>query len=512
MNEAGPATRAASLTVSDLFHRQVRHAAGRIAVESAAGTLSYAALGDRVARTAHWLAGLGIGRGQVIGLLSENRAEYIELILAAAGLGAVVACLNWRQADEELTHCIGLVAPRLLIASERFEPTARRAMPSRPTLLTLDAGHDRRLAGQPGGWRADPSVDDRCGLLILYTSGTTGMPKGALISQRAMVARGVIQTLDRGLDADDAFVAWTPMFHMGATDGALATLMRGGKLIVHDGFDAARLADCVKRESIGHLSVVPGVVDRVIARLRADEVVPRGIKAVGVMADLVPRAEIAELTTLLKAPYVNTFGSTETGSAPASRGVVAIGDRDTPLAKLQSSMCELRLADEEGRDVPDGTPGEALVRGPSLFSGYWNDAQATEEAFRGGWYHMGDLLVRDPDGRLQFVDRAKYLIKSGGENIYPAEIERILLATAGIADAVVVRRPDPRWGEVPVAFVVAADPAMTAERVLAACRGRIANYKLPRAVRFIDAGAMPRNVSGKIVRGELERRLQGGNE
>ena len=174
----------------------------------------------------------------------------------------------------------------------------------------------------------------------------------------------------------------------------------------------------------------------------------------------------------------------------------------------QSSYCQVRLVDDEDRDVPDGTPGEVLIRGPSLFSGYWNSSEVNEREFRGGWFHMGDVMVRNPDGTLDFVDRRKYLIKSGGENIYPAEIERLLLQDPRIADAAVVRKSDAHWGEVPVAFVVSADPQLSADDVIAICRGKIANYKLPKEVLFVAAGEIPRGDTGKLKRAELEERLK----
>jgi fatty-acyl-CoA synthase len=215
---------------------------------------------------------------------------------------------------------------------------------------------------------------------------------------------------------------------------------------------------------------------------------------------------------LLNAKFRNTFGSTETGQPPASRHLIPVGTVPERLSKTQSSYCRIRLVDENDRDVPDGVPGEVLFRGPSLFSGYWNAPEVNAEEFRGGWFHMGDLLVRNPDGTLDFVDRRKYMIKSGGENIYPAEIERVLLESPRIEDAAIVRKPDARWGEVPVAFVVRADADLQAEEVLALCRGRIANYKLPKEVHFIDEGDMPRSETGKVKRFELEARLRGDPE
>jgi len=218
----------------------------------------------------------------------------------------------------------------------------------------------------------------------------------------------------------------------------------------------------------------------------------------------VPRHMIAELTTLLNAPYPNTFGSTEAGSM-LSRGQIPMGEVPQRLSKQVSSLCEVRLVDEAGDEVSAGEPGELEVRGPGLFSGYWG---AAEPALHGGWYATGDVFVRNPDGSFDFIDRRKYLIKSGGENIYPAEIEGVLRAQPGVAEAVVVRRRDDQWGEVPVAFVVARDPVPSAEALIAACRGRIARYKLPREVRFVADAELPRSASGKVLRHDLEALLE----
>ena len=216
---------------------------------------------------------------------------------------------------------------------------------------------------------------------------------------------------------------------------------------------------------------------------------------------------IIELTVLLDAPFVNTFGSTETGSPPASAALLPIGELPEKLSKRQSRFCEVRLENLEGNDAGVGEPGELLIRGPTLFSGYWANSEANAEAFRDGWFHMGDVFTRNPDGTLDFVDRAKYMIKSGGENIYPAEIERVLLAESRVTDAAVVRKSDARWGEVPVAFLSRADDSLTADAVKSICRAQLAGYKQPKEIRFIDFDEFPRSASGKIQRHELERLL-----
>jgi fatty-acyl-CoA synthase len=321
-----------------------------------------------------------------------------------------------------------------------------------------------------------------------------------------MIARAIVAHVDESTYPARSFVAWGPLFHMGATDQVFATLIFGGKAIMVDGFDAPALMDIIARESVGCFPM-PGIASRVLAAIKDAGIRPKPAGIIGSMADLVPRAELAELTTIMQAPFRNTFGSTETGLAPASRGRVPIGAAPERLPKTQSSLCRLRLVNEAGEDVPDGEPGEAALRTPCLFSGYWSAPEANAAAFRGSWYHMGDILRRNPNGTLDFVDRRSYLIKSGGESIFPGEIERLLMADARIEEAVVVRRADGRWGEVPVAFVVRRDPQLTETQVIAACRGQIAEYKVPKTVRFITAEAIPRSVQGKVQRQALEAML-----
>jgi fatty-acyl-CoA synthase len=178
------------------------------------------------------------------------------------------------------------------------------------------------------------------------------------------------------------------------------------------------------------------------------------------------------------------------------------------LSKRQNAFCEIKLVDPSDQEVAPGEPGELAIRGPTLFSGYWNAAETNAHDFRGGWFHMGDVFRRNEDGSLDFVDRAKYMIKSGGENIYPAEIERVLLNDKRIAEVAVVRAADPKWGEVPVAFVACGDDRPTQDELAELCRRELAGYKRPREFRFIEYAEFPRSTSGKVQRHELERRLK----
>ncbi len=505
MTEAAVA-RAGALTVYGLFRSRARRDGAALAMEAGARRISYAELDGRVRRLSDALARWGIGRGDRVAILSENRPEYVELELAAARLGAIVACQNWRLAGPELRHCLTLVGPKLAIVSERYRAVLEGLAVSDLSVLVIEEGWDALLEeGDPDG--PDPEVDPEDGLVILYTSGTTGLPKGALVSHRAEIARMNALRHDIRATERDGFVAWAPLFHMGSTDQVLGALMSGAPAIVIDGFDPRAIVDAATRHEIGWLFLIPGSIEPVVEILEDTGTVPKGVRACGAMADLVPTALIARLTGLLGCPYLNSFGATETGLPPASASLLPPGEVPASLSKRQSSLCDIRLLDPDGTDVPDGEPGEVAIRGPTVFSGYWGAPETNARDFRDGWFRMGDLFRRNPDGSYDFVDRAKYMIKSGGENIYPAEIERVLLADPRIRDAAVVRRKDDRWGEVPVAFVAPQSDGLTEADIEAICRRELAGYKRPKSVRFIAFADFPRSATGKIQRHELERRL-----
>ena len=491
-----------------VFRTTVRTWPERVAIEEGERSLTYRELDGLVDGAAGWLAARGAGHGDRVAILAENSTSYVALMLAAARIGCVLACQNWRLTPRELRHCVSLVEPKLVLVSDRFAERLGEVDCGGAEIHRLDDALARRWAASEPPPPPAAGLDPETILLILYTSGTTGLPKGAAISHRAELVRNLAWHLSFGILPGDTMVAWMPLYHMGGADQVLGTLLGGGKVIVMEVFDAPRIARIAAREPLGWLITMPGTTDRMIAALKAESSPPVGVRAVGVMPDLVPRAEIAELTALLNAPYPNTFGSTETGSPPCSGSRLPPGEVPERLSKHLSPLCELRLVDAHGNEVPDETPGEAAVRGPTLFSGYWRADETNAKDFRNGWFHMGDLLVRHEDGTFDFVDRVKYMIKSGGENIYPAEIEQVLLADPRVAEAAVVRRADPRWGEVPVAFVARRDGALEDADLYRRCREELAGYKQPKGIRFIGFDEFPRSASGKVQRHELEARLQ----
>ncbi|MGA0594608.1 class I adenylate-forming enzyme family protein [Enterovirga sp. CN4-39] len=495
---------AGQLTIGTMLRNQARSRPDAIAVDDGCRALSFRDFNERVNRTAAFLASQGVGRGDRVALCSENRIEYLEIVFAAAKLGAIVATLNWRLVENELAYCVELVAPKMVILSERFRHQAAPLRPHAGVLAVLGSEYEASLAASSAA-EPDGHVEPEDGLLIIYTSGTTGRPKGALLSHRAEIARMLVNALDFDLRVGDTFVAWPPMFHMIATEQCIHVICLGGTAVIVDGFDLERVLAEVEKRAQWWLVLMPGVVEPFVAAMRGRSIRPKGVRLVGVMADLLPRRLLAELTGLLGAPYANTFGSTETGLPPASAGRIPAGMEPTNLAKQVNALCDYRLVDENGLDVPDGVAGELLFKGPTLFSGYFNASEANAREFRDGWYHMGDMFVRAPDGTLSFADRAKYLIKSGGENIYPAEIERVLLADSRVRDAVVVRRADRDWGEVPIAVVAVLDGSITAEELLDRCRRELAGYKRPKHILFVPEERLPRSTTGKILRHEIEQ-------
>lgn len=498
--------RAGRADLYSIFRTRVRNCAEALAVEDGSNRLTYAELHDRVDRLASVFLARGIAPGDRIAILSHNRAEYLELQLAAAGIGAIVACLNWRLAPDELRHCVELVEPVLALV----EPGLKAAYQDIASTPCLEIGPELEsaLAGARPDARVGTLVDDpEAGLTILYTSGTTGLPKGALISHRAHIARSMVFAAQLALDPGDGFIAWAPMFHMASTDHALATLLRGGTVVMVDGLQSAVINAALSRHKIGWFVMMPGTLEAFIAERRANPLPVKGIKVCGAMADLVPPHQIAELTGLLATPYLNSFGATETGLPPGTADLIAPGVVPQTLSKRVSAFCEVRLVDPNGDEVPVGMPGEMAVRGPTLFSGYWNADDTNARDFRNGFFHMGDLFRRNSDGTIDFVDRAKYLIKTGGENVYPAEIERVLLAHPRVVDAAVVRAFDAKWGESPVAFVACVDGGPQAQELMQLCREYLAGYKRPREIRFISFDDFPRSTSGKVQRHVLEARL-----
>jgi fatty-acyl-CoA synthase len=495
------------LTVGAQISSIARAHGDRVAIGDNVQCLTYRELDQRTNRIARMLRERGVERRDRVAILANNCMDYLQIVIACAKIGAIAACQNWRLGQRELQHCIDLVAPKMIFHTDRMAEAVESLDLGGMSILSMGESLQRAIE-YVADTHLESDVEAEDGLVIIYTSGTTGLPKGALISHRAMIARAMILQTDLALPKVDHFMAWAPMFHMISTDQSLGMLMRGSRVHVVDGYDVDEMARLIKAYPMGILSLVPGMVGKFVSELEARGIRPQKMQYVGAMADLVPRAEIEQATRFFNAPFLNTFGSTETGLGPCSAAGIPPGPVPDRIPKIQNSMYDVRLVDENDDDVPEGQPGEVSITGPALFSGYWNNDDANRSDFRGGRFHMGDVLRRNADGRFEYVDRAKYMIKSGGENIYPAEIESVLTQDSRVETAVVVKRPDPRWAEVPVAFVVTSDPEVTADHLQALCAANLSKFKHPKDYRFIADADLPRSTTGKIQRHILEQRLR----
>ncbi|MGH2969866.1 MAG: class I adenylate-forming enzyme family protein [Solirubrobacteraceae bacterium] len=506
---AALAARAAGFTVADLFRRSARLFTDRPAVVSEQQELTYGKLDERTNRLAHALAAAGLGRGDRIAVLATTRPEYIEAYIGAAKAGVTLVALNIRAAPDELAYCFDLTRPRLLIASPERRSLIEAAGQETAAAWYLGerhgepgGGYERRLAEASAGPFDSPAEpeDIHC---VLFTSGTTGRPKGAMISHRASVMRAHRCADWFELTPADGMIGWIPMFHTGGDECVKATFLTGGRFHTFETADPAVLYRGIERHRLTWTALLPGVITDFMHHPERTRHDLSSLRFALGYANMMPRV-VQEFTALLGAGFWDTYGQTES-SFVVALDLVGPGEQPS-LRKRPAPLLDLRLVDADLEEVPPGVPGECVVRGPSVMSGYFEDPGATAEAFRGGWLHTGDVLIRHEDGTLTFVDRLKYLIKTGGENVYPAEIEQVISAHPCVREACAVSVPDERWGET-IKAVVVAEPraAVTGGDVRDWCRDRLPGFKCPRFVQFLDAADVPRSGTGKILRGELER-------
>ena len=468
--------------------------------------VTYAELDRRVARTAAGLARLGVGRGDVVGLLLYNCPEFLEAMFAVARLGAIVMPVNWRLAGEEVAYIASHAGARLVVSEPELAPLAEAARARLPGLPLVGVG------GAPAGWTpfealrepgavpppAEVSADDVHRLM--YTSGTTARPKGVMITHANLYWKNIAHVVEFGITGEDKGLACGPLYHVGALDLTTTTVLyAGGTVEIHRKFETERALDALERGGITNVWLAPSMVNQILAH---PSLAARDLGRVRLIIDGGEKMPLPLIERLLRAfPgawFADAYGLTETVSGDTFL------DKRTTVRKLGSvgKAClhlEVAIWDAADRPVAAGALGEIVLRGPKVFKGYWKDPEATVAAFRGGWFHTGDLGYLDEEGFLYIVDRMKDMIVSGGENIASPEVERVLYEHPAVLEAAVVGRPDPRWGEVPIACVVRRPGASVSEDELRDwCLARLARYKAPRAVRFVDA--LPRNPSGKVLK------------
>jgi len=338
---------------------------------------------------------------------------------------------------------------------------------------------------------------------LMYTSGTTGRPKGVMLTHANLAWKNYAHITEFGFTAADVGLACGPMYHVGALDLITTTMIAvGATTIIHRSFDAAAVVGEIERSKVTAVWMAPAMIRAVLDQPGVEDCDLSSVRVIIAGGEKLPIPFIERLQrTFPSAWLADAYGLTETVSGDTFL------DKANVQAKLGSvgRAClylELDIWDDDGNPVAAGERGEVVLRGPKVFKGYWRDPDATATAFRGGWFHTGDIGVQDDDGYLYIVDRLKDMIVSGGENIASSEVERVLYEHPAVLETAVIGRPDERWGEVPVAVVVLKPGASaTADELIEHCRGQLAKFKVPKAVTFIDA--LPRNPSGKVLKREL---------
>jgi len=477
--------------LSQWLERHARFAPRAPALRFNGQEISYAALAERIRHAAAVLAERGVAPGDAVAWLGLNSPDLLVLLFACARLGALFVPLNWRLAPPEHARVLSDCPPRLLFVEPAF---AAHAAAIGTTVTMLEAAALAGAAGAP----PPPAGDEDSPLLLCYTSGSTGAPKGVVLPQRALQWNAVNSAHMHDLTSTDRVLTTLPLFHVGGLNIQTTPALHAGACVsLHARFDPEAALDALERERITLTVLVPAQLEAMLALPRWRHADLSSLRMIATGSTIVPAALVHRVAER-GVPLVPVYGSTETCPVAAylraGDAVARAGAAGWPA--LHGELC---IADDAGVELPPGQDGEILVRGPSVASGYWNAPEETARTFRDGWYHSGDIGHLDDDGCLHVIGRRKDLIISGGENVYPAEVENVLLECPAIAEACVVGRPDPRWGEAVVAAVVLKTGCrLTETETLALLNGRIARYKHPREVRFLDS--LPRSALGKVLK------------
>jgi len=482
--------------------------------------LRYRDLDARALRLAHaWRERLGLAAGDRVGLLAHNCPEFIDAFFAAAKSGVILVPLSTRATAAELEGIVADSGMKALLYGPGFLPTLAELRPRVRVdqWVALDASSVAdplepvlgALLDEATPWPLDPATDQAIGpehpLCLLYTSGTTGRPKGVVVPHRMVAWNAYNTAVCWGLDQDDVSPIFTPLYHAGGLGAFLLPIFAvGGTIVLHRGFDAEEIWTTIERERCTVVLAVPTIYKLLMDAPGFRTANLGHVKWLISGGAPLPR-HLIDAYQARGVVFKQGYGLTEVGvncfSMTVEESVTKAGSIGKPLMFTRA-----RLVGEDGRDVPDGEVGELWLRGPHVSRGYWNNPEATAAALDAeGWFHTGDLATRDGDGFYAIAGRKKDMIISGGVNVYPAEIEAVLAANPDVADAAVVGIPDDTWGEVGIAFVVAVpgrrpSPESLSQHVLS----RLAKYKLPRAFVFVDA--LPRTPYGKVVKDELRRR------
>jgi len=485
-------------------------------------TTTWAELDRRVAALAGGLRRRGVRFGDRVLILMLNRTEFVESFLAANELGAIAVPVNFRMTPREIGFLVTDCDARVMIAESVLAKVATAVRDLEPKLETVIVaggatddgvlGYDDVLA-EDGDPAAPVDIPDDSPALIMYTSGTTGRPKGAVLTHANLAGQAMTFLFTNGADINnDVGFIGVPLFHIAGIGNMIIGLLLGLPTVVYPlgDFDPGALLDVLEAEKVTGIFLVPAQWQAVCAEQQAN---PRALRLRVLSWGAAPASDT--LLRAMSATFPGTqilaaFGQTEMSPVTC----MLLGD--DALRKLGSvgkviPTVSARVVDDEMNDVPVGQVGEIVYRAPTLMDGYWNNPQATAEAFTGGWFHSGDLVRQDDEGYIWVVDRKKDMIISGGENIYCAEVENVLASHPAIVEVAVIGRSDQKWGEVPVAVVAlsaVSDSALELSDLDGFLTERLARYKHPKHLEVVDA--LPRNPAGKVLKTELRNRFGTG--
>ena len=483
--------------------------------------------GDAVEVSNRWANALiaeGLQPGDRVAYLSKNSIEHVLFYYAASKAGVVPVPLNYRLAPPEWSFILNDAGAKILVASPEFAASVdREALTSVKRFFSVGGaseGFDSFETFGAGGDVAAPDleVDSEWDVYQMYTSGTTGRPKGAVIQQRALGAQLHQVLMAFGGGPGDRTLIVAPLYHAAAAICSFSAVQMGGTLMIHEDFVPAEAVRAMSEDRIRMALLVPAMIQFCLTAV--PDVKKRDYSKLELIvygASPIAEQTLRDALETFECDFLQGYGMTETTAVstylyPEDHRRALAGRSELLLSAGRAVLgTRVRIVDGDDRPVPNGTIGEVVLRGPQLMRGYWNRDEASSEALRGGWMHTGDAGILDDDGYLYIQDRVKDMIVSGGENVYPREIEDVLFQHPGIADAAVIGIPDDKWGESVKAIVVKApgeDPS--AEEVLAFCKGKLGGYKQPRSVDFI--AELPRNPSGKVLKKELREPYWKGRE
>jgi fatty-acyl-CoA synthase len=504
------------LLLGDILRRHASVRADKTAYIVGTERVTYRAFHQRSNQLARALQRLGVRRGDRVAVLANNRLEYPVIYFAVIKLGAIVVPINARFTGQEVDAIVTHAEAETFFVATEFAPlvTELRAagrLPSVRRFISIDGAggsgdpHLDALADAEVADDLETAIDERDAHVMLYTSGTTGSPKGTLLSQRSYYLQATTSHLQLGFTEDDVGLSMFPMFHMGGWALPLGFWHTGGTAVIMPKADPRAILQAIAREHVTYLYAVPTVFRSLLALPDFDRFDLRSLRLLGGGTAAMTAAQVREIMERFGCHrMVILYGSTEAGPVSALRP----GDvpRKPETVGRPYLDVEVRLVDEAGHAVASGSVGEIAVRSEFTMQGYWRNPDETARAIRDGWVVTGDLGVFDAEGFLSIVGRRKEVIRSGGESIFPVEIERVLLTHPGIREASVLGIPDAHWGEAVVAAVVLRDgAALTATEVIEHLRTHLASYKKPRHVCFLTA--LPRTPASQQVHKPLLKEL-----